>query len=290
MENEEMLEQTNDTENVDTQATEEFGEGIELTDTSEEVEENKETIEPEEKEEVKHTLKELLESNPEYQDELNSMMKGRLDRQERKFQKELSKYKSTEEVLKAGLGATDINDAEDKLREYWTNEGIKLPDKVQPGLSSDELRVLGESDANTFIYEGISSMEEEANRLARIGYQNLNEREKATFNKLAETLTKEKDKKSLLKIGASEEILSDRSFNDFRKMFTNDTPIDKIYGMYIKEKPKAKAENPGSMRSESNGSELKTFYTFEEASKLTDEDYNKNPKLEEIVEKSMAKW
>ena len=35
MEENEMLEQTNDTENVDTQATEEFGEGIELTDTSE---------------------------------------------------------------------------------------------------------------------------------------------------------------------------------------------------------------------------------------------------------------
>ena len=35
MENEEMLEQTNDTENGDTQTTEENGEGIELTDTSE---------------------------------------------------------------------------------------------------------------------------------------------------------------------------------------------------------------------------------------------------------------
>ena len=285
---EEMLEQTNDTENVDTQATEEFGEGIELTDTSEEVEENKETIEPEEKEEVKHTLKELLESNPEYQDELNSMMKGRLDRQERKFQKELSKYKSTEEVLKAGLGATDINDAEDKLREYWTNEGIKLPDKVQPGLSSDELRVLGESDANTFIYEGISSMEEEANRLARIGYQNLNEREKATFNKLAETLTKEKDKKSLLKIGASEEILSDRSFNDFRKMFANDTPIDKIYDMYMKNnKPKTAKENPGSLKN-SDVNTTKDFYTPEEISKLSDEQLD-DPKIWEAVRKSMTK-
>ena len=34
MENEEMLEQTNETENVETQTTEENEEGIELTDTS----------------------------------------------------------------------------------------------------------------------------------------------------------------------------------------------------------------------------------------------------------------
>lgn len=288
MEETEMLEQTSETENVDTQATEEFGEGIELTDTSEGVQEDKETMETDGKEEVKHTLKELLESNPEYQEELNSMMKGRLDRQERKFQKELSKYKSTEEVLKAGLGAENIDDAEDKLREFWTNEGIKLPDKVQPGLSSDELRVLGERDADTFIDEGTSSMEEEANRLARIGYQNLNEREKATFNKLAETLTKEKDKKSLLKLGASEEILSDHGFNDFRKMFTNNTPIEKIYDMYMKNtKTKTAKENPGSMKN-NDVSIVKDYYTAEEISKLTDEQLD-NPKVWEAVRKSMTK-
>lgn len=287
MEENEMLEQTSETENVDTQATEEFGEGIELTDTSDAGEVNTTSTE-DEKEEVKHTLKELLESNPEYQEELNSMMKGRLDRQERKFQKELSKYKSTEEVLKAGLGAESIDDAEDKLREFWTNEGIKLPDKVQPGLSSDELRVLGERDADTFIDEGTTSMEEEANRLARIGYQNLNEREKATFNKLAETLTKEKDKKSLLKLGASEDILSNREFNDFRKMFANNTPIDKIYDMYMKNNNKKTAkENPGSMKN-SDVSIVKDYYTPEEISKLSDEQLD-DPKVWEAVRKSMTK-
>ena len=125
MENEEMLEQTNETENVETQTTEENVEGIELTDTSD-TDENVGTEAVKEKEEVK-SLKELLKEHPEYQEEFDGMLKNRLNRKDREYQKELSKYKSTEEVLKRGLNATDISDAESKLREFWKNEGIELP-------------------------------------------------------------------------------------------------------------------------------------------------------------------
>lgn len=283
MEEEEMLEQTNDTENVETQTTEEIGEGIELTDTSETTPEVEE-----EKEEVKKNLRELLESDPEYQEEFNDMIKGRLDRQERKFQKELSKYKSTEEVLKAGLNATDINDAEDKLREYWGNEGIQLPDRIQPGLSNDDLVALGEKDANSFIKEGFDSMEEEANRLANIGYQNLNEREKATFDKLAKTLTYEKEKKELLKLGAKEELLTDKSFIDFKNKFNFNVPIADIYDMYMKStKPKTVKENPGSMKN-SDVSIVKDYYTDEEIRNLTEEQLD-DPKVWEAVRRSQTK-
>ena len=80
MENEEMLEQTNEAENVDTQTTEEIEEeGIELTDTSDT--EEQESVR--EKEEVRQSLKELLKSNPDYQAEFSEMVKSRLARQER---------------------------------------------------------------------------------------------------------------------------------------------------------------------------------------------------------------
>ena len=278
MENEEMLEQTNDTENVDTQTTEEIGEGIELTDTTEEVEEHKETIEPEEKEEVKTFT----------QEEVDEIVKRRLARKERDYQRELSKYKSTEEVLKAGLEATDITDAEDKLREFWGNQGIKLPDKETSRLTQEDREDQAVGRFERLSKEGYDSMEDEANRLARIGYQNLNDTDKILFNKLAESLTKENNRKELLKLGANEEILSDKSFNDFRDKFNSNVPISEIYDMYMKNnKPKTVKENPGSMKN-SDVNVTKDFYTPEEISKLSDEQLD-DPKIWEAVRKSMTK-
>ena len=154
MENEEMLEQTNETENVETQTTEEMvDEGIELTDTSNS---NEEELE---KKEVKKTLRELLKENPDYQEELNeTIIKPRIrkveNRMEREYQKEISKYKDTENVLKSTLGASDIDEANKKLREYYESEGVKLPEVYKPGLSSREIEVLAKADAQDFIEDG----------------------------------------------------------------------------------------------------------------------------------------
>ena len=96
-----MLEQTNETENVDTQTTEKnVAGGIELTDT-EEVQSTEESATK--KEEVRQTLRELLKNNPDYQEEFSEMMKTRLDRKDREFERVLSKYKDTENVLKSTM-------------------------------------------------------------------------------------------------------------------------------------------------------------------------------------------
>lgn len=277
MENEEMLEQTNEAENVDTQTTEENGEGIALTDTSE-AEEVNATSTDDEKEEVKTFT----------QEEVDAIVQKRLARKERDFQRELSKYKSTEEVLKTGLGATDITDAEDKLREFWSEQGIKLPEKDITGLTQEDKEDLARIKAKRIIDEGYESMEEEANRLAGKGYNNLNESEKIVFDELVETLTKEKNRKELLKLGANEEILSDKSFNDFRSKFNSNVPITEIYDMYMKNNNKKTVkENPGSMKN-SDVNSTKDFYTPEEIAKLTDEQLD-DPKIWEIVRKSMTK-
>ena len=186
-----MLEQTNETENVDTQTTEENVGGIELTDTSEAANAVEET------KEVKKTLRELLKENPEYQEEFNGMVKNRLDRKDREYQKEISKYKDTENVLKSTLGASDINEANKKLREYYESEGVKLPDVYTPGLSSREIEVLAKAEAEDVIAEGYDAMLNEANRLAEKEYKNLNEREKIIFNTLAEKLTEEDNKSKI---------------------------------------------------------------------------------------------
>ena len=293
MEENEMLEQTNDTENVETQTTEETEEGIELTDTSEAAESddvddaisNDET-EVEGKEEVKKTLKELLRENPDYQDEYENMLKTRLDRADRKFQKELSKYRDTDNVLRSTLNLSEGDDTNAKLREYYESEGIKLPEPIKVGLSSRQIEVLAKDEANQIIESGYDEMNREANRLANIGYANLNESEKIIFNTLCERLTKENDEKALLKLGANEGLLSDDKFIKFRKQFNSDVPMETIYSLYKNNQPKAKVENPGSMKGVKEQNK-KAFYTDEEIDKLSLEDLDK-PGVWEAVRNSMT--
>lgn len=269
MENEEMLEQTNETENVDTQTTEEIGEGIELTDTSN----TEESVE--EKAEVKMFT----------QEEVNEIVRKRLARQERDNQKELSKYRSTEEVLKKGLNATDISDAEAKLREFWKGEGIDLPEPVKPGLTDDEIKILANSEAQEIIESG--EAEEEANRLASKGFDNMNSREKVMFNKLAEHLTREKQVKELKSIGAKTDVIDSKEFKDFASKFNSNTSIKDVYDLYSKTHREEKnAEKMGSMITE-KPSNKKDFYTMEEISKLTEADLE-DPNVWRMVRNSMT--
>ena len=287
MENEEMLEQTNETENVETQTTEEFEDkGIELTDTADT--EEQETVK--EKEEVKQSLRELLKNNPDYQDEFSEMVKTRLDRQERGFQKELSKYKDTENVLKSALHVNDMDEANKKLREYYEGEGIKLPEVYKPGLSSREIEVLAKADAQDFINEGYDSMVNEANRLASKKYENLNERERVIFNTLAEKLTEENNKRELLKLGAKEDVLGDKDFVAFKNKFNSNTTIGDIYSLYMKTQDGTKKPVAmGSMKDTTAQKEVKAFYSPKDVENMTDDDWNK-PGAGEKVLASMKKW
>lgn len=288
MEENEMLEQTNETENVDTQTTEEnVAGGIELTDT-EEVQSTEESATK--KEEVRQTLRELLKNNPDYQEEFSEMMKTRLDRKDREFERVLSKYKDTENVLKSTLGANDIDEANKKLREYYEAEGVKLPEVYKPGLSSREIEVLAKADAQDFINEGYDSMLNEANRLAAKEYKNLNERERIVFNTLAERLTQENNKRNLLKLGATEDVLNDKKFIDFKNQFNSKTPIGDIYNLYLKtQDSKTKPVAMGSMKDTVAQKETKDFYSPTDVKNLSDDDWNK-PGVWEKALASMKKW
>lgn len=285
MENEEMLEQTNETENVETQTTEEMvDKGIELTDTSNSHEEQLE------KKEVKQTLREILKSNPEYQEEFSEMMKARLDRKDREFQKELSKYKDTENVLKSTLGANNTEEVNKKLREYYEAEGVKLPEVYKPGLSSREIEVLAKADAQDFINEGYDSMLNEANRLASKEYKNLNERERIIFNTLAEALTEENTKRDLLKIGVKEDLLNNKDFIDFKSKFNSKTSIGDIYNLYLKaQDSKSKPAAIGSMKDTTAQKETKDFYSPKDVENLTDDEWAK-PGVWEKALASIKKW
>ena len=82
----------------------------------------------------------------------------------------------------------------------------------------------------------------------------------------------------------------DDDFREFEKKLNPELSLKEKYEMYVSTKPKKQIKQMGSMKSGPVSSELKDFYTYEEASKFTDADYKKNPKLYEIIEKSMLKW
>ena len=214
----------------------------------------------------------------------------RMAKLEAQKEKELSVYKDTENVLKSALGASNIDEANKKLREYYTAEGVKLPDVYKPGLTSREVEVLAKADAQDFIDDGYESMLNEANRLAAKEYKNLNERERIVFNTLAERLTQEDNKRNLLKLGATEDILNDKDFIDFKNQFNSKTPIGDIYNLYLKtQDSKTKPVAMGSMKDTVAQKETKDFYSPTDVKNLSDDDWNK-PGVWEKALASMKKW
>ena len=65
-----------------------------------------------------------------------------------------------------------------------------------------------------------------------------------------------------------------------------------IYELYTKTQPKKEIKTIGSMKStkatDDNG--VQDFYSFEEASKFTKADFDKNPALFKAVQASIPKW
>lgn len=281
--NEEELVQTEpvdeSTENTDAQTVEENEEGIELTDTASN----------EEKKEVKQYTDEEIEKL--VNDRVNSILPTKIEREKRKLEKayneKLSKYEETESILSAGLGTKDITESNQRMREFYEEQGINIPAYNQkPRYSEDDERTLGESDAEKIIALGYDEMQDEANRLAEIGTNNMSPRERVVFTKLAAELTRQNQVKELAQIGVKEDMLKDNDFKSFASQFDSKTPIKKVYEYYTQLQPKKQIENPGSMKG--NKENEKAIYTDEEISKLTLDDLDK-PGVWEKARKSMTR-
>ena len=172
------------------------------------------------------------------------------------------------------------------MREFYEEQGINIPAYTQkPRYSEDDERTLGESDAEKIIALGYDEMQDEANRLAEIGTNNMSPRERVVFTKLAAELTRQNQVKELAQIGVKEDMLNDSNFKSFASQFDSKTPIKKVYEYYTQLQPKKQIENPGSMKG--NKETEKTIYTDEEISKLTLDDLDK-PGVCDKVRKAMT--
>ena len=81
-------------------------------DTSEDIE-NKETQENDNEEEVRYT-----------QEEVNSMIKDRLDRFKKKEKENLRKYEYLESIVKTGTGTDNLDDAIKETVDFYKGNGL----------------------------------------------------------------------------------------------------------------------------------------------------------------------
>lgn len=270
------------TENAEGQTAEEIVDTNQLEE-SEDIEEtvedenDSENIEDEEEKQIEKMF------TSEEVDGIKQRYKKRLERKLRREYDE--KYSRLENVVKAGLNTSDLNDATERLAEYYENEGVDIPNG--PKYSDDDIRLLANAEANEFIesstYEEIA---DEVDELAKIGFENMSERDKIIFSKLADKRKALEEEKAVLSLGINKDELSSEEFKEFSNKLNPDLPIKEKYEMFLKLKPKKQVKQMGSMKS-GPVSKVKDYYTEEEISKLTDEELD-NPKIWEAVRNSMT--
>lgn len=270
---------TDVTENTEAQPVEENEEGIELTDTASNQEEN---------ESVKTYTEEDLERL--VNERINEILPNKIEREKRKIEKtyrdKLANYEETESILSAGLKTQGINEINKQMREFYKEQGIDIPVYQKPKYSDEDEKALGELEANKIIKLGFDEMQDEANRLADIGTDNMTVREKALFGKLATELTKQKNKRELAKLGVKEDVLETQEFRSFSSQFNNNVPIQDIYNMYQKfnNKEAKKYDQIGSLKNNKEPIK-KDFYSYEEIAKMSQEEVKKNW---DVIRKSMT--
>ena len=224
------------------------------------------------------------------QEEVDAIVGKRIARTKAKIEKDYQrKYGGLEDVLRAGTGKESVEEMTDTFADFYRKKGITIPDK--PAYSAKDLEVLARAEAEEIIRSGYDEVVEEVDRLTELGAAKMTPREKAVFKALAEYRQGAERGKELSALGVTEDVYNSQEFRDYVGMFKSDVPIQKIYENYAKTQPKKDIKPMGSMKSNvSTGGSVKDFYSFEEARKFTNADYDKNPGLEEAVKKSMMKW
>ena len=218
------------------------------------------------------------------QEEVNAIVGKNKARTEAKIRREYEKkYGDLTEVLKAGTGKEDVSEITNTFRDFYTKKGIQFAQK--PQYNDDDVKILAQHDAESIINGGYDEIVEEVDRLADIGFENMNKREKALFKTLADHRQNVERGQKLSEMGVTKEEYESKEFKDFASQFQSTIPIDKVYEIYRKTKPKKEIRTMGSMKQ--TQTQNKDYYTPEEIERLTMDDLN-DPKVWDAVRRSMT--
>lgn len=223
------------------------------------------------------------------QEEVNEIVGKSKARERAKIEKQYQReYGELMDVLEAGTGKKGVGEIKSTFLDFYAQKGI-TPQK-KPELNDRDVEVLALADADEIIRGGYEDAEEEANRLNNIGDDNLTAREKAVRNALNRHIQETATRRELAKIGVTEDVYNSADFKEYASMFNHNIPITKVYEEYRKSQPKTEHKSMGSMKSNVPDTGLKEFYSYEEASKFSKADFDKNPALYKRVVESMTKW
>ena len=262
------------TENVE-QATEELVDGVKVGDETVNETENEVTTEEAPK----------LYTEADLQKIKDDIKKNAKKNAERKIRRDFErKYGELENVLRAGTGIEDIEDITSTFTDFYTNKGKVIP--TRNNYNENDLRILASAEADDIISSGFEEVVEEVDRLADKGLENMNQREKIVFQKLATYRQSKERENELASIGVNREVLDNTDFNKFASQFNSNVPIKDVYTMWTKTQPQKKVEQMGSMKN-TTPNKVKDYYTEAEISKLTLDDLN-NPDVWNAVRKSMT--
>ncbi len=226
----------------------------------------------------------------EFNAKLDEVLGKKIARNTAKIRKEYEKkYGELENVLRAGTGKEDVTEMTNTFRDFYTKKGIQIP--TQPTYSDRDIEVLARAEADDIIRSGFDEVVEEVDRLADLGFERMNPRERAVFKTLAEYRQSTERGTELSKLGVTKDVYESKEFNDFASKFGPGTSVTEIYEIFNKMQPKKDIQTMGSMKnSTSDDGTVKDFYTREEALRYTVADLKKNPALEKAIEQSMLKW
>jgi hypothetical protein len=246
--------------------------------------ENNENLVTEVTENVEQTTEETHEKLFTQTELSNTVAKAKA-RERAKVTRQLErKYESLINTLEAGTGKKGVDELDKAYTEFFESKGIKITKK--PDYTDKDIETLAQAEADEIIRGGFDEVVEEVDRLNELGAENMTAREKEVFKKLAEHRRNAEISNELAKIGVTADVYNSAEFQDFKKMFTKDTPIAKVYETYAKTQTKKEYATMGSMK-HNPGKVVKDFYTQDEIERLTEEDLD-DPEVWEAVRRSMT--
>jgi len=253
------------------------------SENEEQIQENTQEVETPSQEDIERQIEER--ANKRFEEKVEERLIRDRNTRERKQNQELAKYRQLESIIKAGVGADNLDDAISKTSEFYKEQGIDIPDIKESYNERDE-KILAKADAQEIIELGRNEIELEANRIASIPFEKRTTREKAIFDTLCKELISLKDVDDLKEKGYKTEILQTKEFNEFRNQFNTNTPISKIYEMYNKlnEKPVEKPASAGSAKSENR--QVAETFTPEKINSMTPQEISKywnNPAFRKVA-------
>lgn len=255
-------------------------EETENTESAVEETENVESIEGQPQEETTEPIIETFTK-----EQVDEMIAKKLARKEAKMRKEYAqKYGRLENVVNAGLGTENIDEAVNKLTDFYQSKGINIP--TEPNYTDKDLEVLANAEAEDIISGGYEDIVDEVDRLANLGTENMSERDKRVFKKLAEERQRIEEEKELASMGISKEVLDDKEFRDFESKLNPNLSLKEKYEMYQLTKPRKENNIIGSLREEPT-EHKKEYYSAEEINKLSLDDLNDDD-VWDAVRKSMT--